>query len=110
MKVQESEILRRSSVFRFLSDEHFAAIEPLLQEEHYEFGDVVVKQGDPADSFYVLTTGRARALKIKPGGVEIPLGVLKPGDSFGEAALAEGGTRNATVRSSTAGAVLRLDA
>jgi len=93
MKVQDSEILRRSSVFRFLSDEHFAAIEPLLQEEHYEFGEVIVKQGDPANSFYVLTRGRARALKIKPDDQEIPLGVLKPGDSFGEAALAEGGTR-----------------
>src|SRR5207237_3892942 len=91
MKTQDGEILRRSSVFRFLSDEHFAAIEPLLQEEHYEFGDVIVKQDDPADSFYVLTKGRARALKIKPDGEEIPLGVLKPGDSFGEAALSEGG-------------------
>ena len=109
MKVQDSEILRRSSVFRFLSDEHFAAIEPLLQEEHYEFGDVIVKQGDPADSFYVLARGRARALKIKPDGEEIPLGVLKPGDSFGEAALAEGGTRKATVRCSTAVDVLRID-
>ena len=109
MKVKDSEILRRSSVFRFLSDEHFGAIEPLLQEEHYDFGDVIVKQDDPADSFYVLTRGRARALKIKPDGEEIPLGVLKPGDSFGEAALAEGGTRNATVRCSTGVDVLRLD-
>src|SRR6266536_589560 len=85
MKVQDTEILRRSSVFRFLADEHFAAIEPLLQEEHYEFGDVIVKQDDPADSFdvlrldrddfmelvhrvpdlkqYVETTGRDRALQ-----------------------------------------------
>jgi len=55
MKTQDSEILRRSSLFRFVSDEHFDAIEPLLQEEHYEFGDVIVKQGDPANSFYVLT-------------------------------------------------------
>ena len=109
MKAQDSEILRRSSVFRFVSDEHFAAIEPLLQEEHYEFGDLIVKQDDPADSFYVLTQGRARALKIKPDGEEIPLGVLKPGDSFGEAALSEGGTRNATVRCSTAVDVLRID-
>ncbi|PYK22830.1 MAG: hypothetical protein DME52_13780, partial [Verrucomicrobia bacterium] len=109
MKVKDSEILRRSSVFRFVSDEHFGAIEPLLEEEHYEFGDVIVKQDDPADSFYVLTRGRARALKIKPGGEEIPLGVLKPGDSFGEAALAEGGTRNATVRCSTGVDVLRID-
>ena len=109
MKAQDGEILRRSSVFRFVSDEHFGAIEPLLQEEHYDFGDVIVKQDDPADSFYVLTRGRARALKIKPDGEEIPLAVLKPGDSFGEAALAEGGTRNATVRCSTAVDVLRID-
>ena len=109
MKTQDSEILRRSSVFRFLSDEHFAAIEPLLQEEHYEFGDIIVRQDEAADSFYVLTRGRARAVKTKPDGEEIPLGVLKPGDSFGEAALAEGGTRNATVRCSTAVDVLRID-
>src|SRR2546423_12062845 len=109
MKTQDSEILRRSSLFRFVSDEHFDAIEPLLQEEHYEFGDLIVKQGDPANSFYVLTRGRARALKIKPDSEEIPLGVLKPGDSFGEAALAEGGTRNATVRCSTAVDVLRIE-
>jgi len=109
MKIQDGEILRRSSVFQFVSDEHFGAIEPLLQEEHYDFGDLIVKQDDPADSFYVLTRGRARALKIKSDGEEIPLGVLKPGDSFGEAALAEGGTRNATVRCSTAVDALRID-
>src|SRR6059036_1029140 len=109
MKIQDSEILRRSSVFRFLSDEHFDAIEPLLQEEHYDFGDVIVKQDDPADAFYILTRGRARALKIKSDGEEIPLGSLKPGDSFGEAALMDGGTRNATVRCSTAVELLRID-
>ena len=109
MNAQDIEMVRRSSVFRFLSDEHFAALEPLLQEEHYDFGDVIVKQDDPADSFYILTRGRARALKIKSDGEEIPLGSLKPGDSFGEAALAEGGMRSATVRCSTGVDVLRID-
>ena len=32
MKTEDSEILRRSSVLRFLSDKHFDAIESLLQE------------------------------------------------------------------------------
>src|SRR3979411_1630831 len=109
MKAQETDILRRSAVFKFLSDELFAACEPLLQEEHYDFGDVIVRQDDPADSFYILTHGRARALKIKPEGEEIPLGSLKPGDSFGEAALSQGGVRMATVRCSTAVDVLRID-
>jgi len=109
MKTHDTNIVRRSSAFRFLSDEHFAALEPLLREEHYDFGDTIVKQDDPADAFYILTHGRARAIKIKPDGEEIPLGVLKPGDSFGEAALAEGGRRMATVRCSTAVDVLRID-
>jgi HlyB family type I secretion system ABC transporter len=109
MRTQDTDIVRRSSAFRFLADEHFAALEPMLQEEHYDFGDVIVRQGDPADSFYILTQGRARALKIKEDGEEIPLGILKPGDSFGEAALAEGGVRAATVRCSTAVDVLRIN-
>jgi ATP-binding cassette subfamily B protein len=109
MKESDLDLLRRSSAFKFLSEEHFAAIEPLLQEEHFEFGDVIVRQDEPADSFYILTHGRARALKIKPDGEEIPLGALKPGDSFGESALSEGGTRSASVRCSTAVDVLRID-
>ena len=109
MRAQDLEILRHSSAFKFLSEEHFGALEPLLQEEHFEFGDVIVRQDDPADSFYLLTHGRARALKVKPDGEEIPLGSLKPGDSFGEAALSDGGMRSATVRCSTAVDVLRID-
>ena len=109
MRAQDLEILRHSSAFKFLSEEHFGALEPLLREEHFEFGDVIVRQDDPADSFYLLTHGRARALKVKPDGEEIPLGSLKPGDSFGEAALSDGGMRSATVRCSTAVDVLRID-
>ena len=109
MRTPDTEIIRRSSAFRFLSDEHFAALEPLLKEEHYDFGDTIVKQDDPADAFYILTRGRARAIKVKSDGEEIPLGVLKPGDSFGEAALAEGGRRAATVRCSTAVDALRIN-
>ena len=109
MNVRDDSLLRRSLLFQFLPDEFFDKIVPLLQEEQYEFGDIIVKQGDPADAFYVLVSGRARVLKIDQTGNEIPLSALKPGDSFGEAALTEGGTRTATVRCSTAVEVLRLD-
>jgi ATP-binding cassette subfamily B protein len=109
MKTQEDAALRRSSFFQFLPDDVFEKITSLLKEEHYEFGDVIVREGDPADAFYVLTSGRARALKIQPTGDEIALGALRPGDSFGEAALAEGGTRKATVRCSTAVDLVRLN-
>ena len=109
MKAKDDALLRRSALFRFLPDEVFEKILPLLQEENYEFGDILVRQGDPADAFYVLLSGRARVVKQDQNGEEIVLATLKPGDSFGEAALSEGGTRTATVRCSTAVEVLRLD-
>ena len=109
MKATNENLLRRSSLFQFLPEEHFEQLRALLQEESYEFGDLLVRQGEPADAFYVLVLGRARVVKTDQNGNEIVLATLKPGDSFGESALAEGGTRTATVRCSTAVEALRLD-
>ena len=95
MKATDDSLLRRSSLFQFLPEEHFEKLRALLQEEHYEFGDLIVRQGEPADSFYVLLSGRARVVKADQSGTEVVLATLKPGDSFGEAALAEGGARGA---------------
>src|SRR5205085_12193128 len=89
MRLQDEEILQRTSLFRFLPHEFFDELRPLLKEESYEFGDVIVHQGDPADSFYVLMSGRARAIKVDQNGNEIALATLRPGDVFGEAALGE---------------------
>jgi ATP-binding cassette subfamily B protein len=109
MRTHDEDLLRRASLFHLLPDEDFAKLRPLLQEEHYEFGDVIVRQGEPAEAFYLLIAGRARAIKAQANGHEVALGTLRPGDAFGEAALAEGGTRSATIRCSTAVDVLRLD-
>src|SRR5437660_258440 len=110
MNTKDVDLLRRSDLFRFLPDEHFEKIRPLLQEERHDFGDLIVKQGEPASAFYILISGRARVVKSGSStGEEIVLGTLRPGDSFGEAALTEGGTRTATVRCSTSVEVLRLD-
>ncbi len=109
MKATDDNLLRRTSLFQFLADDHFEKLRALLQEEQHEFGDIIVRQGEPADAFYILLSGRARVVKADQHGDEIALASLKPGDSFGEAALAEGGIRSATVRCSTGVETLRLD-
>ena len=109
MRPQDEEVLQRSSLFRFLPAEHFERLRPFLKEERYEFGDVIVQQGEEADAFYVLLSGRARAIKTDQNGSEIALATLRPGDVFGEAALGDGGSRNAMVRCSTAVEALRLN-
>ncbi|MCJ8328897.1 MAG: peptidase domain-containing ABC transporter [Lentisphaeria bacterium] len=77
-------------------------------EKHYEFGDIIVNEGDAADAFYLLTSGRARVLKQSENGSEIPLYIMEDGDSFGEIALLQGGQRSATVRASTKLSLMEL--
>ena len=80
-----------------------------FESRTYEFGATVVTQGEPADAYYVITSGRARVLKTGADGGEVPLNLLSAGEAFGELALIEQSPRSATVRASTTLEVLRLD-
>jgi CRP-like cAMP-binding protein len=109
MTQHQNEVLERSSLFRFLPEERADCLRSVLQEEHFEFGDVIVREGDEANACYILVNGRARVVKEIKDGQEIALAVLRPGDQFGEQALIDGSRRNATVRCSTAVDALRLN-
>src|SRR5579872_6224601 len=82
-----------------------ASFEPVA----YSLGDVIVREGEHADAFYLLVSGSARVVKQGTSGDEVALNVLHAGDSFGEMALLEDTTRTATVRASGRLEALRLD-
>jgi CRP-like cAMP-binding protein len=75
----------------------------------YGFGTPIVREGEEAEAWYVLVSGRARVVKQASDGTEMTLGVLRSGDSFGEMGLLACGTRTATVRASSEVQVLKLD-
>jgi CRP-like cAMP-binding protein len=66
--------------------------------------DVIIKQGERGDYFYVLESGSA--MVMDPAGKI--LAALRPGNYFGEEALVGDTTRNATVKMITPGKVMRL--
>jgi CRP-like cAMP-binding protein/cytochrome P450 len=61
-------------------------------------GDTIIREGDPADKFYILTKGRLHVFNRSSMGTEIPLGSLHSGDFFGEIGILENRPRTATVR------------
>src|SRR6202040_4244929 len=75
----------------------------------FPFGSVIVTEGEEADAFYVLATGRARVVKKGEHGQEVSLAAMRPGDSFGEIGLLQQTTRSATVRASADVELFRLD-
>jgi thioredoxin reductase (NADPH) len=72
-------------------------------------GQTIIREGDPADSFFILTRGAASVRQNGPSG-EREISTLKPGDFFGEIGLLTGTARNATVRATAPSEVLVLDA
>ncbi len=83
----------------------FALLEPI----NFKAGDVVIKQGDPGEHYYIISEGRcAVSRKPSPQSKDVKLAELSIGDSFGEEALISESTRNATVTMITDGVLMRL--
>ena len=72
-------------------------------------GDVVIRQGDPADRFYVIDSGRVRVTQTAPGSGERVLREMGPDEVFGEIGLMRSSPRTATVTAIEAGLLLALE-
>jgi MFS family permease len=71
-------------------------------------GEVVIRQGDPADRFYLVSEGALRVTQASDDG-DVELRQLGPGDVFGEIGLLRRVPRTATVTSTSPGVLLALD-
>ena len=76
-----------------------------MDREELGPGTTIVREGEPGDRFFVLLSGMAQ---VQQEALE-QRRVLKPGDTFGEVALAMGVPRTATVRSITPVVVASCD-
>ncbi len=75
----------------------------------FEAGDVVVTEGEPGESLFVVTTGRVKAFVRQPSGRSALVRELGEGDFFGEISLLRGGRRTATITCATRCELLELD-
>jgi len=72
-------------------------------------GDVIIKQGDEGDFFYIVTSGKCVVTRETPTNkAGIKLAELVTGDGFGEEALISDAKRNATITMLTDGSLVRL--
>jgi thioredoxin reductase (NADPH) len=72
-------------------------------------GEIVLKEGEPADRFYMVIKGEAEASHREPDGSQVVLNRFGPGEYFGESGLLNDAPRTATVRAKTSLEVMALD-
>jgi CRP-like cAMP-binding protein len=102
-------MLLQSRAFHRIPPANLQAVFMRMQRMSYAAGDVIVRQGDEGDFFYVIVSGRCAVSRETPLNREgIRLAELGMGETFGEEALISGATRNATVTMLTDGVLMRL--
>jgi CRP-like cAMP-binding protein len=97
--------LRKSGLFAGLGPEQIERVLALTQEETFDDGDVIIREGDPSNEVYVICSGMVEVevaqgvIADVPGPPLLePVVHLGQGQVFGEMALMDRGKRSATVR------------
>ncbi len=102
------QFLRNVPILGHMDDHNLRRLVEVMHLREIKTGELIIKQGEPGDSFFIMALGQAQVVRENPGGRHDILDVVEPGDSFGEIALLEKTTRTATVRANTNSKVLVL--
>jgi ATP-binding cassette, subfamily B, bacterial len=91
------ERLRHIRVLQSLRDDQLAVLAGTFASVRVPAGQIVIRENDPADLFYVIARGRAAVQRTDAAGNVVDIATLESGDEFGEMALLLDAPRNATV-------------
>lgn len=103
-------VLSQVPLFAGLSHEELVSIDEHMISLSWAQGDPLYIAGGPAEHLYVLATGWAKASKPAPGGQNVIVNLLAPGDLFGGLQALGQPTYPETVQAMSTTCALRIDA
>jgi CRP-like cAMP-binding protein len=82
-------LLAQTPLFSRLSAEDRRRVSEVAQVREYAKGEPIFWEGDPPDTVFTIVDGRVKVVKSLPGGRELILEILGPGDPLGAVAAYE---------------------
>ena len=84
-----------------------AELIPTFEQVHVRSGEILFRTGEEGDAFFIIIEGIVRVF-IQPGGKDLEVACLGPGEWFGEMALLTGEPRSTDIEAETDLVLLRL--
>jgi CRP-like cAMP-binding protein len=91
----KEKLIRNSVIFGGLDDDSLRALVQVSRTRRLRKGTMLFQQGDEGDALYGVVDGLIRICIAGESGKELTLGLMEPGDIFGEIALLDGLPRSA---------------
>lgn len=87
--------LRSTKIFKDITPEFMNYLRDKVELVRFAKGEVICRQGEVADAFYLVRSGHVKVTQSYPGG-DVVLNYLGKGHYFGEIGLLGGGLRTAS--------------
>jgi CRP/FNR family transcriptional regulator len=84
--------------FDGLSEDEHQSIKKLAIERHYERGDIIIYEGDKAAALFIVCSGAVKIFKTSLEGKEQILSIARPGDTFNDVGVFDGGLNPASAQ------------
>jgi rhodanese-related sulfurtransferase len=100
----------QSEIFHKIPPANIQAMFQRIQSVPVVKDEIIMKQGDPGDYYYMIKNGSCRVIRNaeETGNKELKIADIKAGSGFGEEALISNTPRNATIIMNTDGTLMRL--
>jgi CRP/FNR family cyclic AMP-dependent transcriptional regulator len=95
--MDEMALLQQIPLFTDLPKDQLTSLAKMLERRTYRKGQVILRQGEPGESLFVIVSGQVRIYTLSTEGHEVSVSICDPGDFFGEMALLSGQPRSANV-------------
>lgn len=85
-----SDLLKTTPVFKRLTPPDRERIAARTSAKQFARGETIFSEGDPAEHFYLVVSGRVKVYKMTPAGKDVILEIFGAGDPLGAVAVYEG--------------------
>jgi CRP/FNR family transcriptional regulator, cyclic AMP receptor protein len=101
--------LKQVPLFSYMSEEELMAIHSIMDRDSFAPGEVITREGEPAENFHVVVEGRVQSSILVADGKELVIDEVGPGGFFGELSMLTGEPRSTRVFAVEAVKTLALD-
>ncbi|PNU19935.1 Crp/Fnr family transcriptional regulator [Geothermobacter hydrogeniphilus] len=81
------QLLKQNFLFAGVSEEDLDELLAICRQKKHTRGDLLFSDGDEAEGFFIVGSGKVKVFKLSPEGKERILHIVHPGSSFAEAAI-----------------------